>query len=251
MSTAHKCVMEVITTLKEMSHLEINFPQPAEFESIATKFNRYGFPGVIGAIDGCHISMKPPKLHKGDYINRKGTTSTNLTAVCDSDAMLRYINIGFTGKVHDSRVFNESMLKSKIDSGDIPSEYHFLGDSGYALHLNTMVQYIDYGNLLESQTIFNKRHSSTRMIIERTFGLLKSRWRKLNLLDCELHNVNKIIVACCVLHNITLKYGDLRAYLDDNSNPHSHPNRTILRIRTDDKVAKRDCIRELLTELAH
>lgn len=248
MSTAHKCVMEVTTTLKDMSNSEINFPSRTEFDTISTKFSRYGFTGVIGAIDGCHITMKPPKLHKGDYINRKGTTSINLTAMCDADAVLRYINLGFTGKVHDSRVFSESMLKAKLDHGDIPNEYHFLGDSGYALHCNMMVPYTNYGDLSESHIIYNKRHSSTRMIIERTFGLLKSRWRKLNLLDCELQNVNKIVAACCVLHNITLRCGDLRAYLDCYNIPQYHPEH-MLRIRTDDKVLKRDSIREMLYEL--
>ncbi|TGZ56625.1 Uncharacterized protein DBV15_10988 [Temnothorax longispinosus] len=30
-----------------------------------------GFPGVIGAIDGCHIPCKQPKDNAHDYYNRK------------------------------------------------------------------------------------------------------------------------------------------------------------------------------------
>jgi hypothetical protein len=30
-----------------------------------------GFPGVIGAIDGCHIPIKQPRHNAHDYYNRK------------------------------------------------------------------------------------------------------------------------------------------------------------------------------------
>lgn len=30
-----------------------------------------GFPGVVGAIDGCHIPIKQPPGNANDYYNRK------------------------------------------------------------------------------------------------------------------------------------------------------------------------------------
>lgn len=56
---------------------------------------------------------------------------------------------------------------------------------------------------------FNKAHISARVVIENTFGRLKNRWRCLNK-DRTLHyrpqKCAQIITACCVLHNIALKY---------------------------------------------
>ena len=50
--------------------------------------------------------------------------------------------------------------------------------------------------------VFNNAHSSLRNVIERSFGILKMKWRI--LLKMPKYSVNKqskIIVACMVLHN--------------------------------------------------
>ena len=53
--------------------------------------------------------------------------------------------------------------------------------------------------------IYNFKLSSTRQVIERAFGLLKGRWRKLFYLGmlCQKKIVS-VIVAACVLHNFCL-----------------------------------------------
>ena len=53
---------------------------------------------------------------------------------------------------------------------------------------------------------FNHRHSSLRMTVERTFGILKSRWRILagRMPQMRLEQQCQIIVACCTLHNFIL-----------------------------------------------
>jgi len=40
--------------------------------------NRYGFPKVIGAIDGTHIKITAPKVNPESYVNRKGFHSIQL-----------------------------------------------------------------------------------------------------------------------------------------------------------------------------
>lgn len=56
---------------------------------------------------------------------------------------------------------------------------------------------------------FNKKHSTARVVIENTFGRLKNRWRcvcKDRVPHYKPTKCARIIVACCVLHNIALQY---------------------------------------------
>ncbi|KAJ1154089.1 hypothetical protein NDU88_006845 [Pleurodeles waltl] len=60
-----------------------------------------------------------------------------------------------------------------------------------------------------AEECYNEAHGQTRRIIERTFGLLKARFRCLHLTDGSLYystkKVCQIIVACCMLHNLALR----------------------------------------------
>ena len=53
---------------------------------------------------------------------------------------------------------------------------------------------------------FNRRHSRARVVIERTFGVLKQRFRCLDrsggVLQYSPQKVASFVVVCCVLHNI-------------------------------------------------
>ena len=70
--------------------------------------------------------------------------------------------------------------------------------------------------LNHSQKKFDKALSSARVTIERAFGVLKERWRcLLKRLDNNLENIPDIILACCVLHNITQLKGDSFIDYDD------------------------------------
>ncbi|KAL8528594.1 hypothetical protein ACS0TY_006147 [Phlomoides rotata] len=52
------------------------------------------------------------------------------------------------------------------------------------------------------QEYFNMKHTRARNVIERTFGLLKMRWGILRSPSWyPIKTTNKIIVACCLLHN--------------------------------------------------
>ena len=54
---------------------------------------------------------------------------------------------------------------------------------------------------------FNKVHSSARSVIERTFALLRGRFRRLKYIDMHRFDfVPQTIAACCVLHNICLLF---------------------------------------------
>ena len=51
--------------------------------------------------------------------------------------------------------------------------------------------------------------SSTRMCVERAFGMLKGRWRILfKRVDVHLKNVSDLVSTCLVLHNMCIIFGD-------------------------------------------
>ena len=72
-----------------------------------------------------------------------------------------------------------------------------------------MTPFKDHGNLTPQQRRFNFIHSSTRMVIERAFSLLKGRFRRLKYLDMRrIQDIPTVIIVACTLHNICLDSGD-------------------------------------------
>lgn len=60
------------------------------------------------------------------------------------------------------------------------------------------------------QKHYNYVHSATRNVIERVFGLLKGCFRRLHFIACKnVKTIDDIVIACCVLHNISISEGDI------------------------------------------
>lgn len=123
--------------------------------------------------------------------------------------------------MHDARVFRNSPLFNIIRNGHIPYNMHLIGDSAYPLLQNLMTPFKDNGHLTRSQLLYNTKLSSIRSIIERAFGILKSKFRRLKYLDISNFDLgNNIIAAACVLHNFVLKRDGLRIedenFIDDD-----------------------------------
>ena len=67
----------------------------------------------------------------------------------------------------------------------------------------------DNGHLTLRQRQFNTALSAVLQKVERSFSLLKGRWRKLQYLDhLDLVMAVQIITATCVLHNYCLLHDD-------------------------------------------
>ena len=121
------------------------------------------------------------------------------------------INIIWTGapsRIHDSRIFSLSFLWGEL-SKICNDTFHLLGDSAYPNIKELLVPFKHNQILTAIQRNYNYRLSSTRVVIENAFGILKQRFRQLIMLD--FHTVNKItkfILSCCVLHNLCIDSGD-------------------------------------------
>ncbi|KAG0442332.1 hypothetical protein HPB47_015733 [Ixodes persulcatus] len=81
-----------------------------EFEAVC------GFPSAIGALDGCHLAVSPPKDQYCNYRNYKGWYSIILLAIVDHRYTFRYVNVGSPGKCHDAHVYRNSRLPALLSS---------------------------------------------------------------------------------------------------------------------------------------
>uniref|UniRef100_A0A8C8SK72 DDE Tnp4 domain-containing protein n=1 Tax=Pelusios castaneus TaxID=367368 RepID=A0A8C8SK72_9SAUR len=181
-------------------------------------FQDLGFPNCGGALDGTHIPILAPDHLAREYINQKGYFSMVLQALVDHRGRFTDINAGWSGKVHDARIFRNSGLFRRLQSGTFfPDEkltvqgvempVVILGDPAYPLMPWLMKPFT--GKLDPAKEHFNYRLSRCRMVVECAFGRLKARWRSLyGRLDLHEDNIPVVISACCVLHNICENRGE-------------------------------------------
>lgn len=63
-------------------------------------------------------------------------------------------------------------------------------------------------NPQNAKELFNKRHSQARNVIERAFGIMKSRFGILRIApQYSMDTQVKIVTACAILHNFIRKHG--------------------------------------------
>ncbi|KAL0385727.1 UNVERIFIED_CONTAM: hypothetical protein Sradi_2967000 [Sesamum radiatum] len=109
------------------------------------------FKGCLGALDGTHIDVRVPDSEKGRYRNRKGQ-----------------MYLGFaTLKVYIGNYY-------LCDNGYANGEGFLTPYRGLRYHLKEWER--GGGGPQNARELFNLRHAAARNVIERSFGLLKTRW---------------------------------------------------------------------------
>jgi len=127
-----------------------------------------------------------------------------IKAVCDHQCRYIHCFVENVGSVHDQRVFRLSEVYNYIDDpSKFPNDGHIIGDAAYTNHKHLLVPYRDNGHLTVKQKNVNFCHSSARMAIERSFGLLKGRFRSLlTTLDMEridsIPTIDIYIILPCI-----------------------------------------------------
>lgn len=234
-------ICEVTTsTLRQMERklcpLKIKF-MPSALERTKTHFyEKFGFPGVIGCIDGTHIMILRPTENEHIFFNRKGRHSINAMIICDHEMKILAINAKYGGSAHDSFVWKQSLQRDKLNanycSGTASS--WLLGDSGYPLEPFLLTPYRN-ATLNSPESIFNKKHAQARSIVERCIGVMKCRWRSI-LEERKLRYCPKraaqIINVCAALHNICIENGEPN--LDDFLRSPTHETGSLQAARQND-----------------
>ena len=215
LETCNRKFEKVLACLIKLAQ-DIIRPQDPQFTNVHPRLkNRKYTPfmdNCIGAIDGTHIQVVVPNDTAVQHRNRNKEISQNVMCVCDFDMRYTFVLAGWPGSVHDMRVFNDAMTRLGHKFPHPPPDKFYLVDSGYPNRPGYLAPYKGHtyhfqeyrdGIMPRGKTEhFNFCHSSLRNVIERSFGVLKNKWRILfHLPSYPQRKQSKIIVACMALHN--------------------------------------------------
>ncbi|XP_066602013.1 putative nuclease HARBI1 [Prorops nasuta] len=188
------------------------------FKDLGRGSRGIGFPSIDGAIDCTHVKLCNVKFQNMNevYRNRKGYFSLNVQVIVGPKMEIMDIIPEWPGSQHDSRILQNSRIYIRYEQGQLKGM--LVGDGGYPAlpWLLTPIR----NPVNDNEISYNLIHSRTRNIVERTFGVLKRRFPCLSKgLTVKLITSTTIIVACAVLHNISLIFNDVwEVEEDENEN---------------------------------
>nr|CAI5863280.1 unnamed protein product [Callosobruchus analis] len=256
-TSVHRCIHKVTDIIDEhLAKLFIKFPNTSrKRQEIKVEFmNKYGFPGVVGAVDGTHIAILKPEVEEHNFINRKGFHSLNVQVVSDESLKILSLNTNYGGSTNDSFIWRNSQIHRYMrhiyENGE--SNTWLIGDSGYPLQPYLMVPYLN-PQLNTLQQAFNKSHSLARNVVERCIGLMKMRFRcllKERVARYEPKFVAKLTTVCAVLHNMCVEenvplFGDANVPLVEEGRNHEDDHVVNNRNMLQEGQAVRQCITSL------
>ncbi|XP_061566257.1 putative nuclease HARBI1 [Cololabis saira] len=220
-TTVCRVVHRTAKAIRRNKSKAIFFPSADTLHEVGQGFGNLAqheaFNKAVGAMDGYHIRIKPPKHNELDYLNYNQFHSIQCQAICDSNGSFLDIFVGYGGSVHDTCIFKNSPVY--VDALYPPPGYFLLADDGYPCLELPVTVITPYGHPLQGriQEKFNSRHSRAHSIIERSFGMMKARWHAtfIKALEVRLHFCSEVVLACAFLHNICLRHGDVMDELEE------------------------------------
>ncbi|RZC08983.1 hypothetical protein D0Y65_015622 [Glycine soja] len=180
----------------------------------STRFYPY-FKDCIGAIDGTHIPASVKGRDVSSYRDRHGNMSQNVLAACNFDLEFMYVLSGWEGSAHDSKVLSDALARK--NGLKVPQGKYYLVDCGFPNRRKFLAPYrgvryhlqdfAGHGNDPENEKeLFNLRHASLRNVIERIFGIFKSRFTIFKSAPPFLFKTQaELVLACAALHNFLRK----------------------------------------------
>ena len=210
------CILrDVVHAINDTLAHELTWPRGDCLRQTQENFyDLCSLPGVVGAIDGTHISISKPQIVLADYFYFKpGEYTLNYQAIVDSQKRFMDLYLGMPGSTNDSRMLCRSSLYASAMHNNLFDEQYrvqgfspyLLGDLGYPLLPWLMVPQRAGGQLSVAEALFNKKLRRRRCVVENAFGILKQTFCEL-LTKSYLHVafLPDVILACAILHNVLL-----------------------------------------------
>ncbi|XP_067120253.1 uncharacterized protein [Centruroides vittatus] len=220
-STLSGIVREVMDAIYNAYHSEyMKIPTTEnEWIQIASEFeSTWQFPHCVGAVGGRHVRVKYPEEAASALPNYKGFYGIVTMVIVRADLSFVFVDVGTYARQRDSMVWGATTLKTFIESGElnIPpnaalenGEYSlpYVFIAGEEIEMTSCIlQPYSYRQVTAQKQLFNFRLSRARNVVENAFGLLANAWRVLNnTILFPPDKVKKIILTCCILHNILIR----------------------------------------------
>uniref|UniRef100_A0A8C5NC21 Protein ANTAGONIST OF LIKE HETEROCHROMATIN PROTEIN 1-like n=1 Tax=Gouania willdenowi TaxID=441366 RepID=A0A8C5NC21_GOUWI len=190
----------------------IRIPDETQAQEISRGFEeQHHMPQIMGVIDRIHIPILAPSDVLQDFINEKNWASYVLQAVVDNTCrcVTGHISCETPGGSRDEEVllrsdlFQRAELLPKVGQ-DV--RLQVVGGPSYPL-LDWLLK--GYANATAEEESFNIYLNSLRDTVEKTFHMLKSRWRVLlKRSDFHFSFSPTAIATCCALHNFCQREGE-------------------------------------------
>lgn len=128
-STVFDCVHDFCDALCSVRNRIISWPDPQRQQEISDLFEaECQIPGIVGIIDGSHITLTSVPNGDQDYINRKGYPSLQLQLIVDHILLITDSFIGWPGCTHDARVFRNSDIHDELENGILNQVFYHWKD---------------------------------------------------------------------------------------------------------------------------
>ncbi|XP_064469700.1 uncharacterized protein LOC135384425 [Ornithodoros turicata] len=215
------------------------------------------FPQAVGALDGCHFLISPPKQSATDYYNYKGWHSIVLLALVDHRYRFPYINVGSPGRCHDTYVYQRSSLAQCVEGplfqapvatiNGVAVPPLILCDQAFPVTAHLVKPFSHRARLDDDMRRFYYHLSKARRIVENAFGRMKARFKyTMKRLECDLDNAPLAIRTCCVVNNTCEVFSDplMQQWASDSevaSSVYQQPNGA-----ADTRSASGTCVRDAI-----
>ncbi|CAN6556794.1 unnamed protein product [Malus baccata var. baccata] len=234
-STVSQVTWRFVEAMEERGLHHLQWPSTeAEMAEVKSKFQKIrGFPNCCGVVDTTHIMMCLPASDptSNAWLDQEKNHSMVLQAIVDPDMRFRDIVTGWPGKMKDWSVFQSSNFYQLCARGErlngkrlelstgLDIREYILGDLGFSLLPYLVIPY-EGKELPEPKAQFNKWHYATQKVAQRALARLKDRWRIIQgvMWRPDKHRLPRIILVCCLLHNIVI---DMEGGVQDEM-PQSH-----------------------------
>ncbi|XP_039780756.1 protein ALP1-like [Panicum virgatum] len=185
--------------------------------------------------DGTHVHARVLAKISAAFRGRKHYPTQNVLAAVDFDMRFTYVLARWEGSAHDALILADAIERD--DGLRVPPGKFYLVDAGYACRPGFLPPYRatryhlkEFGGRnypTNKKELFNLRHSSLRVTVERAFGALKNRFRILDNKPFHPYKTQvKLVLACCIIHNWIVGHGQDEVFPDEATwvpNPSNEP----------------------------
>ncbi|KAG5834242.1 hypothetical protein ANANG_G00259490 [Anguilla anguilla] len=205
-AVARSIVELVSDALVAVSDRFIRFPASAAQKRVQQDFlGVAGFPGVVGALGCTHVAIRRPEVNPNLYANRRQFYSMNLQITATADCRISSAVARFPGSFSCSHVLQHSPLEAFCSRGHL-GQGHLIAHSGYPLN-QWLLPPLPNAHT-KADVRYNEALRRTHAVVGRTVRLLKARFpcldRSVLPLQHSPRSSARIILACCVLHNVAV-----------------------------------------------